>query len=64
MRHETTSTSLPGVTRPYRGFSGAALENGASRIFTGIHFIRAVADGYQQGRGIGRAVAELLPAID
>jgi membrane-associated phospholipid phosphatase len=64
VRYSMTSTSLPGVTRHYRGFSGAAIENGASRVFAGIHFIRAVVDGYDQGRGIGRAVAKMLPPVD
>ena len=62
-RYSMTSTSLPKATRRFKGFSSAAMENGASRVFAGIHFIRAVADGYQQGRDIGRKTSRLLPAI-
>jgi hypothetical protein len=61
VRYETTSLTLPGVTRKYRGFVQPALENGLSRIYAGIHFQHAVRDGRRQGRSIGRAVSELLP---
>jgi membrane-associated phospholipid phosphatase len=57
----TTSTSLAGVTRSFRSFTEAAVENGLSRAYAGIHFLRAIADGYWQGRGIGRSVERLLP---
>jgi hypothetical protein len=57
----TTSTSLPGVTRSFRSFTEAAVENGLSRAYAGIHFLRAIADGYWQGRGIGRSVERRLP---
>ena len=56
VRFSTTSTSLPGVTRSYRGFTDAAVENGLSRAYAGIHFLRAIRDGYAQGRGIGRKI--------
>jgi hypothetical protein len=62
VRYTTTSLTLPGVTRSFRGFSEAAEENGQSRIFAGIHFRHAVRDGHQQGRSIGRAVERLLPS--
>jgi membrane-associated phospholipid phosphatase len=64
VRYRTTSTTLPGVTRHFTGFSGAAIENGASRVFAGIHFVNAVIDGYQQGQSIGRAVARMLPPVE
>jgi membrane-associated phospholipid phosphatase len=64
VRFSTTSTSLPGVTRHFRGFTEAAVENGISRAYAGIHFIRAIDDGYWQGRGIGRRVERLLPPVD
>jgi membrane-associated phospholipid phosphatase len=57
----TTSTSLQGVTRSFQSFTDAAVENGLSRAYAGIHFLRAIADGYWQGRGIGRSVERLLP---
>jgi hypothetical protein len=58
---DTTSTSLPNVTRSFDGFNEAAIENGLSRAYAGIHFLRAISDGYWQGRGIGLAIAKLLP---
>lgn len=61
---ETTSTTLPGVVRRYGSFTQAAIENGLSRVYGGIHFLRAVRDGYAQGKGIGRAVSRLLPRVD
>jgi hypothetical protein len=63
IRYETTSLSLPGVSRSFRGFSEAAEENEDSRVFAGIHFPHAVRDGHRQGRGIGKAVGKLLPPI-
>jgi membrane-associated phospholipid phosphatase len=63
MRYKADSLTLPGVTREYKGFSAAAEENGLSRIYAGIHFVRAVKDGRWQGRSVGRAVAEALPAV-
>jgi hypothetical protein len=59
----TTSTSLPGVTRAFNSFTEAAIENGLSRVYGGIHFVHAVSDGYRQGHGIGRAISRLLPAV-
>jgi hypothetical protein len=58
-----TSTTLPGVTRHYRSFTHAAWENGLSRVYGGIHFLRAVEDGFKQGKGIGRSVSLLLPQV-
>jgi len=50
---------LPGVTRHYRSFTHAAWENGLSRVYGGIHFLRAVEDGFmpkgvtcQKGSGL------------
>ena len=58
----TTSASLPGVTREYKSFTQAAVENGLSRVYCGIHFVRAVNDGYRMGQSIGRSVMrELRP---
>ena len=62
--YSATSLTLPGVKRQFTGFSQAARENGHSRIYAGIHFRRAVEDGYKQGQGIGRAVVALLPPVD
>jgi membrane-associated phospholipid phosphatase len=63
IEYSTTSVTEPGVTRHFSGFTEAARENGASRVYAGIHFVDAVADGYKQGAGIGRSVAHLLPPV-
>ena len=63
IQYSTTSVTEPGVTRHFRGFTDAAVENGWSRVYAGIHFVRAVADGYEQGTSIGRTTALLLPAV-
>lgn len=60
---EATSSSLPGVTRRFDSFTEAARENGMSRVYGGIHFLRAVRDGYRQGKGVGRDVSRLLPRV-
>jgi hypothetical protein len=63
----TTTSGVPfaGITRLFASFSDAARENGESRIYAGIHFRSAVADGIEQGRKIGRFVfAHLLRSID
>lgn len=62
-RYSLTSLTLPNVTRQFRGFSQAAHENGASRLYAGIHFPYAIKEGRRQGRSIGRAVAEALPRV-
>jgi len=59
----TTSASLPGVTRRYKSFTHAAVENGLSRIYCGIHFVNAVTEGYRAGESIGREIAKLLPPV-
>ncbi len=63
IRYETTSLTLPGVSRSFRGFSDAAEENENSRVLAGIHFPHAVRDGHRQGRSIGRAVGKLLQPV-
>ena len=63
MAFTATSVTLPGVSRQFRSFSEAATENGLSRIYAGIHFRRAVTDGYQLGRDVGRKVAKMLPRL-
>ena len=60
---ETVSTTLPGVRRQFRSFSQAARETRMSRIYGGIHFLRAVEDGYRMGKGIGRAASQRLPRV-
>jgi len=49
------------VIRSYSSFSEAAVENALSRIYIGIHFRRAVQEGVQHGRQIGKyAVKKFL----
>jgi hypothetical protein len=47
------SMTSDGITRRFWSFSEAAQENGASRVFAGVHFASAVTAGYQQGERIG-----------
>jgi hypothetical protein len=63
LRYEADSLTLPGVVRSFKGFSAAAQENGLSRLYAGIHFRHAVAEGRRQGRSVGRAVAEALAPV-
>jgi hypothetical protein len=48
----------PGIPRRFWSFSEAARENGASRVFAGIHFPTAVDQGYAQGEAVGTWVFE------
>jgi len=47
-----------GITRRFWSFSEAARENGASRVFAGIHFPTAVDQGYVLGQSVGTWVFE------
>jgi hypothetical protein len=60
---ETTSPTLPGETRRFRSFTEARLESGFSRVYGGIHFVRAVRDGFRQGKGVGADISRLLPRV-
>ncbi|MDC0312644.1 vanadium-dependent haloperoxidase [Verrucomicrobiales bacterium] len=53
---ETSSDSLPGVTRSYRSFSSCALEMGRSRIFGGIHYAFSDSEGQRLGKRVGAYV--------
>ena len=57
-RQATSGAPYPGITRKFWSFSEAAQENGASRVFAGIHFASAVRAGYVQGDRIGAWVYE------
>jgi hypothetical protein len=46
--------------RSFDTFSEAAEENGLSRILVGIHFRRAVKEGIEHGRKIGRRAVSLF----
>jgi hypothetical protein len=63
----TTTSGVPfaGITRSFTSFSQAAEENGASRIYAGIHFRSAVEDGIRQGTRIGAwAFVHLLRPVN
>lgn len=47
------SASLPGVTRNFVSIAQAEQEIGASRVYAGFHFRRAVSQGLKQGRQVG-----------
>ena len=49
----TSGVPFAGLTRSFSSFSQAAIENGESRIYAGIHFRSAVEEGIKQGNKIG-----------
>ena len=56
----TISTDEPlyqGAPRTYQTFSEAALENGRSRIYLGVHWQFDADDGYAAGTALGQYVA-------
>jgi hypothetical protein len=63
----TSGAPYAGITRRFWSFSEAARENGASRIFAGLHFRSAIRAGYEQGDRIGAWVfhhaLRPLPAV-
>jgi membrane-associated phospholipid phosphatase len=64
VRFETTSDGLPGVTRRFTSFWGAAEEAGMSRVYGGIHWQFDNTDGLAGGRKVAEHVLEhcLKPA--
>jgi hypothetical protein len=54
---ETYSLGLPDVTRSFDSFTQAAQEAGMSRIYGGIHFQKANAEGLRIGKEIGTHIA-------
>jgi hypothetical protein len=61
---EATSETLPGVTRRFRSVSQAARETRWSRVYGGIHFVRAIEDSNELGKRIGRSVSRMLPRVE
>lgn len=56
----TSGEPYPNITRRFWSLSQAAQENGASRVFAGLHFTTAVRAGYRQGTEVGAWAAETL----
>jgi membrane-associated phospholipid phosphatase len=54
----TSGAPYGGITRRFWSLSEAARENGASRVFAGIHFSTAVTAGYELGDRVGVWVFE------
>jgi hypothetical protein len=57
-----TSEGMPGLKRSYSSLTAAAQEVGDSRIFGGVHFPAAVADGLKLGRIVGAQVFDRVAA--
>lgn len=55
------SKTLPGVSRTYGSFGEAADEEGASRIYCGIHFRNGMAAGFEQGDAVAAFMVRQLP---
>jgi hypothetical protein len=53
-----TSDDTPGVWRTFNTFSAAALENGRSRVFLGVHYQWDADGGYEVGTALGDYVAQ------
>jgi hypothetical protein len=53
---DTTSASLPGITRSYTSLTQAARENADSRVYVGFHFRHATDVGIAQGQSVGSYV--------
>jgi RHS repeat-associated protein len=55
---QSGSVTLPGTSRSFTSFTGAAAEAGQSRIYGGIHFQFSNRDGLTLGKSIGDYVAD------
>jgi hypothetical protein len=63
-RFTVVSPTLAGAQRSYMRFSDAAVEEGMSRLYCGIHFRRALDTGLAQGRRVAEHVtASALKAV-
>lgn len=51
-----TSDDTPGVYRTFNTFTDAALENGRSRVYLGVHWQFDADDGYEIGTAVGDMV--------
>src|SRR5205823_3857176 len=57
---DTSSVTLPGITRSFSSFQQAADEAGQSRIYGGIHYQFSNQDGLAAGRDLGQFVLDTL----
>jgi hypothetical protein len=64
MNFTLTSDELPGVTRSYTSFSGAAYENAISRIYLGIHYIFDATNGIASGDKVGNYVYQNVMTLN
>ncbi|MEM8778700.1 MAG: hypothetical protein AAGF26_07495 [Cyanobacteria bacterium P01_G01_bin.49] len=55
---DITTPDIPGLTRSFDNFTQAAIENGDSRVFGGIHIISSSIDGLEAGQDIGQFVVD------
>jgi hypothetical protein len=60
---ETTSPTVPGVTRAYSSFHAFADEGFLARIYGGMHFRSSLEEGAREGKKVGNWVINhfLLP---
>jgi hypothetical protein len=63
---DTTSPTVPGVTRHYEDFDAFAEEGGFARILGGMHFRNSVEVGHRQGKSVANWILEhyLTPLDD
>ena len=62
---EITSQDIPGLARSFGSFSEAAVENGRSRVFGGIHINSSSVEGLESGFEVGQFVVDnALAATD
>lgn len=63
---DTTSPTVPGVTRHYDDFDAFADEGGFARILGGMHFRNSVEVGHREGRSVANWILEhcLTPLDD
>jgi hypothetical protein len=55
---DTTSPTVPGVTRHYDDFDAFAEEGGFARILGGMHFRNSVEVGHRQGKSVANWILE------
>lgn len=53
---DTTSPTVPGVTRHYENFVQFAIEGASARVFGGMHFVNSLIVGSAQGQAVGHWV--------